>query len=203
MFRNSINRGHEFDNNLLWLFKLKTLKAHLSYCHPPLSRRFRNCEPILLKYLVRIRIKSRGKHRGPLDSDELSNDVLSSVFRRYFDLFNFNSQVIDSQCEAFEIFSNPNSLPEWLIKFSTVFLTIVNWVERLWNEWLWTWKCTTFKRIPNILIVLTNKDVALIYSVTICQQKTKDCALSRYFQHKLQHCCFYHWCLPLFITSLL
>ena len=41
-------------------------------------------------------------------------------------------------------------------------------------------------------IVLTNKNVALIYSVTICQQKTKDCALSRYFQHKLQHCCFYH-----------
>ena len=133
MFRNSINRGHEFDNNLLWLFKLKTLKAHLSYFDPPLSRRFRNCEPILLKCLVRIRIKSRGKHRGPLDSDELSNDVLSSVFRRYFDLFNFNSQVIDSQCEAFEIFSNPNSLPEWLIKFSTVFLTIVNWVEWLWN----------------------------------------------------------------------
>lgn len=123
MFRNSINRGHEFDNNLLWLFKLKTLKAHLFYCDPPLSRRFRNSEPSLLKCLVRIRIKSRGKHRWPLDSDELSNDVLSSVFRRYFDLFNFNSQVVDSECEAFEIFSNPNSLTEWMMKFSTVFLT--------------------------------------------------------------------------------
>ena len=106
------------------MFKLKTLKAHLSYCHPPLSQRFWNCEPILLKYSLRIRIKSRGKHRGPLDFDDLSNDVLSSVFRRYFDLLNFfNSQVIDSQCEAFEIFSNPNSLPEWMMKFSTVFLT--------------------------------------------------------------------------------
>ena len=71
-------------------------------------------------------------------------------------------------------------------------------VRLLCYMFLWTWKCTTFKRIPIILIVLTNKNVALIYSVTICQQKTKDCALSRYFQHKLQHCCFYHWCLPLF-----
>ena len=72
-------------------------------------------------------------------------------------------------------------------------------VRLLCYMFLWTWKCTTFKRIPIILIVLTNKNVALIYSVTICQQKTKDCALSRYFQHKLQHCCSYHWCLPLFI----
>ena len=34
-------------------------------------------------------------------------------------------------------------------------------------------------------------------------QKTKDCALSGGFQHKLQHCYFYLWCLPSFITSLL
>ena len=74
-------------------------------------------------------------------------------------------------------------------------------VRLLCYMFLWTWKCTTFKRIPIILIVLTNKNVALIYSVTICQQKTKDCALSRCFEHKLQHCCFYHWCLLLFITS--
>ena len=74
-------------------------------------------------------------------------------------------------------------------------------VRLLCYMFLWTWKCSTFKRIPIILIVLTNKNVALIYSVTICQQKTKDCALSRYFQHKLRHCCFYHWCLPLFITN--
>ena len=76
-------------------------------------------------------------------------------------------------------------------------------VRLLCYLFLWTWKCTTFKRIPIIFIVLTNKNVALIYSVTICQQKTKDCALSGCFQHKRQYCCFYHWCLPLFITSLL
>ena len=46
------------------------------------------------------------------------------------------------------------------------------------------------------------KNVALIYSVTFCQQKTKDCALSGCFQHKLQHCYFYHWRLSLFITIL-
>ena len=39
-----------------------------------------------------------------------------------------------------------------------------------------------FKRIPIILILSTNKNVALIYSVTNCQQKTKDCALSRCFE---------------------
>ena len=59
-------------------------------------------------------------------------------------------------------------------------------VRLLCYMFLWTWKCTTFKRIPIIWIVLTNKNVALIYSVTICQQKTKDCALSGCFQHKLQ-----------------
>ena len=53
-------------------------------------------------------------------------------------------------------------------------------------------KVHNVQRIPIILIVLTNKNVALIYSVTICQQKTKDCALSGCLQHKLQHCCFYH-----------
>ena len=51
-------------------------------------------------------------------------------------------------------------------------------VRLLCYMFLWTWKCTTFKRIPIILIVLTNKNVALIYSVTICQQKIKDCALN-------------------------
>ena len=34
-----------------------------------------------------------------------------------------------------------------------------------------------FKKTPIILILLTNKNVALIYSVTICEKKTKDCAL--------------------------
>ena len=32
-------------------------------------------------------------------------------------------------------------------------------------------------------ILLTNKSVALIYSVTVCGQKSKDCAPSRSFQH--------------------
>lgn len=66
LFRDSINRAHEFDNDLLWLFKLKTLKAHLCYCHPPLSQTFWKREPILLRYSVCIAIKSRGKHWGPL-----------------------------------------------------------------------------------------------------------------------------------------
>ena len=42
--------------------------------------------------------------------------------------------------------------------------------------------------IPIILNLLTN--IALIYSVTICEQKTKDCARLGSFQHKLQHRCF-------------
>ena len=35
--------------------------------------------------------------------------------------------------------------------------------------------------------ILTNRDNALIYSVTICEQKTKDCAQSGSFQRKLHH----------------
>ena len=40
------------------------------------------------------------------------------------------------------------------------------------------------------LFVLTNKNVALIHSVTIYQKKTKDCSPSGSFQHKLQDRCF-------------
>ena len=80
-------------------------------------------------------------------------------------------------------------------------------------EWLWspsdslnicfcgTWRCTTYNSVPIILILLTNKNVALIYSVTICEQTTKDCAPLGSFQHKVKHCCFYLRCLPSFITS--
>ena len=39
--------------------------------------------------------------------------------------------------------------------------------------------------------LLTSENVALIYSVTIFENKTKDCAQSWSFQHKLQHCYFY------------
>ena len=67
----------------------------------------------------------------------------------------------------------------------------------------WTWHCTTFNSIPIILNLLTNRDIALIYSVIICEQKTKDCARSGSFQQKLQHHCFQLWCLPGFLTSLL
>ena len=49
---------------------------------------------------------------------------------------------------------------------------------------------TTVNSIPIILNLLTNRNIALIYSVTICEQKTKDFAQSGSFQHKLQHRCF-------------
>ena len=59
-------------------------------------------------------------------------------------------------------------------------------VEWLWNpldsfvicfRWLfWTWPWTTFNSIPIILKLATNRNVALVYSVTICCQKLKDCA---------------------------
>ena len=65
----------------------------------------------------------------------------------------------------------------------------------------WTWPCTTFNSIPIILKLLTNRNIALIYSVIICEQKTKDCARSGSFQHNLQHHCFQLWCLPGFLTS--
>ena len=55
-------------------------------------------------------------------------------------------------------------------------------------EWLWnpldsfvicfcTWLCTKFISIPIILKLLKNRNIALVYSVTIWEQKTKDCAL--------------------------
>ena len=37
------------------------------------------------------------------------------------------------------------------------------------------------------VLIVTNRNIALIYSVTICKQKPKDCARSGSFQHKLQH----------------
>ena len=40
--------------------------------------------------------------------------------------------------------------------------------------------------IPSILIILTNKNVPLIHSVTICQQKAKDCVPSGSFQHSTE-----------------
>ena len=64
-------------------------------------------------------------------------------------------------------------------------------VRGLFYMFLWIWRCTTFNSIPIILILLRNKNVALLYSVTICKQETKDCTPSGSFQHKLQYHCFF------------
>ena len=66
---------------------------------------------------------------------------------------------------------------------------------------LLTWWCTMFSSIPIILNLLTYRNIALIYSVTICEQKEKDCALLGSVQQKLQPHCFQLWCLPVFIIS--
>ena len=47
-----------------------------------------------------------------------------------------------------------------------------------------------FDNIPIIVNLLTNRNIALIYSITICEHETKDFVLSRSFQHILQHRCF-------------
>ena len=50
---------------------------------------------------------------------------------------------------------------------------------------------SVFNSIPIILNLLANRNIALIYSLTICEQITKDCARSGSFQHiKLQPRCF-------------
>ena len=83
----------------------------------------------------------------------------------------------------------------WFAARLSVFF-IVNRLEWLWNPsdsfvvcFCGLKGCTKFNRIPSVLILLTNENVLLIYSVTICQQKTKDFAPSRSFQHK-RHCVF-------------
>ena len=50
-----------------------------------------------------------------------------------------------------------------------------------------TWPCRMFNSIPISMKLLTNRNIALIYSVIICEHKTKDCARSGSFQHKLQY----------------
>ena len=40
-----------------------------------------------------------------------------------------------------------------------------------------TWPCTKFISIPITVKLLKNRNIALVYSVTIWEQKTKDCAL--------------------------
>ena len=65
---------------------------------------------------------------------------------------------------------------------------------------LLTWWCTMFSSISVILNLLTYRNIALIYSVTICEQKAKDCALLWSFQQKLQPRCFQLWCMPAFAS---
>ena len=104
-------------------------------------------------------------------------------------------------------FSEKGQVKHWIMELQLSY-TIANGVEWLWSPsdslnicFCGTWPCTTYNSVPIILILLTNKNVALIYSVTICEQRTKDCAPSGSFQHKVKHCCFYLRCLPSFITS--
>ena len=73
-------------------------------------------------------------------------------------------------------------------------------VEWWWNpldsfvisfcQFFWTRPRTTFNSIPIILKLLTNRNITSIFSVSICERKTKDCARSGSFQHKLQHLLF-------------
>ena len=49
--------------------------------------------------------------------------------------------------------------------------------------------------------LLINRNISLIYSVTIFEQKTKDCTRSGSLQHDLQHLCFQLWCLPAPVSS--
>ena len=45
--------------------------------------------------------------------------------------------------------------------------------RHLWYMFLSTWRCTTFNSIPIILILLANKNVSIIYSLSICEQKRR------------------------------
>ena len=50
---------------------------------------------------------------------------------------------------------------------------VIKPVRLMCYVFLWTWWCTTLSSIPIILVLLINKNVALIYSVTICQQQKR------------------------------
>ena len=104
-------------------------------------------------------------------------------------------------------FSEEGQVKHWIMELQLSY-TIANRVEWSWSQsdslnicFCGTWRCTTYNSVPIILILLNNKNVALINSVTICEQRTKDCAPSGSFQHKVKHCCFYLRCLPPFIKS--
>lgn len=73
-------------------------------------------------------------------------------------------------------------------------------------EWLWSLSDSLMiYSILIILILLTNIKVALIYSFTICEQKTKNYVHSGSTQPniRLRHRFFYNWCLLPFKASLL
>ena len=91
------------------------------------------------------------------------------------------------------------------------YLIIVNRLEWLREPsdpffvymFLWTWWCTTSINFPIILILLTNKNVALIYSVICCEQKAKDYAHGQGASNINCIVVFYLWCLPPLIISVL
>lgn len=58
--------------------------------------------------------------------------------------------------------------------------------------------CTTV-----VLKWMTRGNDPSIYSITMCEPKTKACARSKSFQRKLQHRCLHLWFLPDFVTSLI
>ena len=77
---------------------------------------------------------------------------------------------------------------------------------RIFFMFLYTWRCTTFNSIPNISILLTNKNVPLIYSITFCKRKTKElCTVSFQTADFFSFFSFFFFflCLPPFITRLL
>ena len=70
---------------------------------------------------------------------------------------------------------------------------------------LWTWCCTTLSSIPIILVLLINKNVALIYSVTIFQQQKRILHHKEALKIKCSTIGFlkYLWCLSSFMSRLL
>ena len=57
----------------------------------------------------------------------------------------------------------------------------------------WAWLYTTFNSNLIILNLQTNKIISLIYSATICEQRTLACSRSESFQHKPVSTTNYDW----------
>ena len=72
-----------------------------------------------------------------------------------------------------------------------------------WLAFFFNWLCTTLNSIPIILNMLTSDDIAIIYSVIICEQKNKGLCTVKELPTWSTELLFQRWCLPAFITSLL